>query len=113
MTQLTKSPRRQESHTPHCPPRKADADPVADLPHLHAVADRVDHADQFVAGTIGCRVFPQALDGQHVGVTDAVGLHPDPHLAGRRRHQLALHQPEVPHPGHLERRYVVTTSSLH
>ena len=63
----------------------ADADALADLPALDALAERRDPAGDLVAGDDregDARVG--ALLGQHVAVADAAGLDPDQRLAAAR-----------------------------
>ena len=76
---------------------EADADPVADLPAGDAVADRVDPADDLVAGhdrRTGRQGAEQVVDAGHVAVADPAGLDRDPDLAGVGLGELLLDQGE-------------------
>ena len=74
----------------------ADADALAGLPALDALADRVDDAGDLVAGDEReGDAREAALLGEHVAVADAAGLDPDEDLAAAGLGHLALDQLEV------------------
>ena len=71
-----------EAAAPARPAEPGDADAVADRDIAHAVAERLDRADDLVAeDERQCRVGQLAVDDVQVGAADAAGPHPDQHLA--------------------------------
>ena len=89
----------------------ADAGAGADAPAVDAFADRVDDADDLVAGNAWIAdPRDQALNGQRVAAADAAGLDADAHFLGPGNGNLALLRLERsaglrndhrPHLGHL------------
>jgi hypothetical protein len=78
----------------------AHADPLTDLPTRHTVADRIDDADDLVAGNDGLAgVGAKSLGGDRVSVTDAATLDSNPDMVRGRVAQLAIDERELPSAG--------------
>ena len=69
----------------------AHADPVANLPHRHAVADRVHDAADLVTGYPRQLGAEQAFTRNLVAAADPARMHLDAHLTGLRLRHRELH----------------------
>src|SRR5258708_36692698 len=86
-------PRKPAAFLPAMP---ADSNPLAFMPFLYARAQFVDHAGHFVSGDSRiCTAGEKAFLRDHIAVTDATSLHPNPHMSHARLRYFELHDFKV------------------